>query len=33
MTTVYDVPPKELIDAVAKKLQNEETIIIRPDHF
>jgi small subunit ribosomal protein S19e len=26
MTTVYDVPPKELIDAVAKKLQNEETI-------
>ncbi len=28
MTTVYDVPPKELINAVAKKLQNEETIII-----
>jgi len=26
MTTVYDVPSKELIDAVAKKLQNEETI-------
>ena len=28
MTTVYDVPPKELINAVSKKLQNEETIII-----
>jgi small subunit ribosomal protein S19e len=28
MTTVYDVPPKELINAVAKKLQNEESIII-----
>jgi len=28
MTTVNDVPPKELINAVAKKLQNEENIII-----
>jgi small subunit ribosomal protein S19e len=28
MTTVFDVPPKELINAIAKKLQNEETIII-----
>lgn len=28
MTTVYDVPPKDLINAVAKKLQNEETIVI-----
>jgi small subunit ribosomal protein S19e len=28
MTTVYDVPPKELIEAVAKKLQNEENINI-----
>jgi len=28
MTTVYDVPPKELINAVAKKLQDEDTIII-----
>jgi len=27
MTTVYDVPAKELIDEVAKKLQNEKTII------
>ena len=26
MTTVYDVPPKELIDSVAKKLQSEEAI-------
>ena len=30
MTTVFDVPPKELIDAVAKKLQNDNTIIV-PD--
>jgi small subunit ribosomal protein S19e len=30
MTTVYDVPPKELIDAVAKKLKNEEVISV-PD--
>jgi small subunit ribosomal protein S19e len=28
MTTVFDVPPKDLIDAVAKKLQNDNTIII-----
>ncbi|KYK32194.1 MAG: 30S ribosomal protein S19 [Thermoplasmatales archaeon SG8-52-3] len=28
MTTVFDVPSKELINAVAKKLQNEEAIII-----
>jgi len=28
MTTVYDVPSKELINAVAKKLQNEDTIMI-----
>jgi small subunit ribosomal protein S19e len=26
MTTVYDVPSKELIDAVAKKLQRDKTI-------
>lgn len=30
MTTVYDVPSKDLIDAVAKKLQNDKTIVI-PD--
>jgi small subunit ribosomal protein S19e len=30
MTTVYDVPPKELIDAIAKKLQTDENISI-PD--
>ena len=28
MTTVNNIPPKELINAVAKKLQNDETIII-----
>lgn len=28
MTTVYDVPSKELIDAIAKKLQNDKTIFI-----
>jgi small subunit ribosomal protein S19e len=28
MTTVYDVPSKELIDAIAKKLQNDKTISI-----
>ncbi len=28
MTTVHDVPPKELINAVAKKLQNDKTITI-----
>ena len=26
MTTVYDVPAKELIDAVAKKLESEQVI-------
>ena len=30
MTTVYDVPSKDLIYAVAKKLQNDKTIVI-PD--
>ena len=30
MTTVYDVPSKDLIDAVAKKLQNDKTIVV-PD--
>lgn len=30
MTTVYDVPSKDLIDAVAKKLQNDDSIVI-PD--
>jgi len=30
MTTVFDVPSKDLIDAVAKKLQNDKTIVI-PD--
>jgi len=30
MTTVYDVPAKELIDVVAKKLQNDKSIVI-PD--
>jgi len=30
MTTVYDVPSKDLIDAVAKKLQNDDSIAI-PD--
>jgi small subunit ribosomal protein S19e len=28
MTTVYDVPSKELIDAVAKKLQSDKTIVV-----
>ena len=28
MTTVHDVPPRELIDAIAKKLQNDKTITI-----
>jgi small subunit ribosomal protein S19e len=28
MTTVYDVPSKELIDAVAKKLREDKTIIV-----
>jgi small subunit ribosomal protein S19e len=28
MTTVYDVPSKDLIDAIAKKLQEDKTIII-----
>jgi len=28
MTTVYDVPAKELIDAIAKKLQNDDAISI-----
>ncbi len=28
MTTVYDVPSKELIDTIAKKLQNDKTIFI-----
>jgi small subunit ribosomal protein S19e len=28
MTTVYDVPSKDLIDAVAKKLQSDESIVI-----
>ena len=28
MTTVYDVPSKELINAIAKKLQNDKTIFI-----
>jgi ribosomal protein S19E (S16A) len=27
MTTAYDVPAKELISALTKKLQNESTII------
>ena len=27
MTTVYDVPAKELIDIVAKKLQNDKSIV------
>lgn len=26
MTTIFDVPPKDLIDAVAKKLQSDKTI-------
>ena len=26
MTTAYDVPAKELIDAVAKKLQNDKSV-------
>lgn len=30
MTTVYDVPSKDLIDAAAKKLQKDKTIVI-PD--
>ena len=28
MTTIYDVPAKELIEAVAKKLQNDDAISI-----
>jgi small subunit ribosomal protein S19e len=28
MTTLYDVPTKELIDQVAKKLQNDKSIIL-----
>ena len=28
MTTVYDVPSKDLIEAIAKKLQNDDSIII-----
>jgi len=28
MTTVYDVPAKELIDEVAKKLQNDKSIFL-----
>ena len=28
MTTVYDVPPKELINTIAKKLQNDNNIIV-----
>ena len=28
MTTIYDVPAKELIDAIAKKLQNDDAISI-----
>jgi small subunit ribosomal protein S19e len=28
MTTIYDVPSKELINAIAKKLQNDKTIFI-----
>ena len=28
MTTVYDVPSKDLIDAVAKKLQSDKTIVV-----
>jgi len=27
MTTVYDVPAKELIDEIAKKLQNDKSIV------
>ena len=28
MTTVYNVPPKELIDAVAKKLEKDNLIVV-----
>jgi small subunit ribosomal protein S19e len=28
MTTVYDVPSKELINSIAKKLQNDDCIVI-----
>ena len=28
MTTLYDVPTKELIDEVAKKLQNDKSIVL-----
>ena len=28
MTTTFDVPAKELIDAVAKKLQNDKSVIL-----
>jgi len=33
MTTVYDVPAKELIDAVAKKLENETAIKIPKENI
>jgi small subunit ribosomal protein S19e len=33
MTTVYDVPAKELIDAVAKKLENETAIQIPKENI
>jgi len=28
MTTIYDIPAKELIDVIAKKLQHEKTMVI-----
>ena len=31
MTTVYDIPAKELIDVIAKKLQHEKTMVIPED--
>jgi len=33
MTTVYDVPAKEFIDEVAKKLQNDKTISIPEENI
>jgi small subunit ribosomal protein S19e len=33
MTTVYDVPSKDLIDAIAKKLQNDDAIVIPKENI
>jgi len=33
MTTLYDVPTKELIDEVAKKLQNDKSIVLPEENM